>query len=458
MRLAECLNHASVKTLRNIALEQGVACAMYSKLDLMENLLFNMRAASKIEKLVDEWSDLWGESFRRVALHTRSQFSAEEIRGLLHQPNDAMFQKALSQGWLYANSGTDKRLVYVIPDELRNVMKNRLISTWREMRVARNDSPLLENDEQMSMINDMETLLNYVENHEVKLTIEGSMYKKHLQQLMELFEVQEDLNLPEWRFGYGRRIYDYPDRLALLYDFGFEQGMFVETAQEQLSLARDVVEEWRNTPRKIQLQRLYLYYIRLYRKPIPRLREIVETIRLLSTDWVSSASMFRICECQVNDFYYDTPHDVWNTRIIKMLRHLGILRTGSDLEQVDEIWFQITKLGQELLTQDEAHLPDENEGRQASLIVQPNFEIIVIVPDAAMEAQIAQFADLKSTGAMRIYRVLEKTVMRGFHNGHDVSRWKALLTEYGMGPIPGNVERMLDDWTKRHASTDTLTS
>lgn len=458
MRLAECLNHASVKTLRDIAVYQKLECAMYSKLDLMENILLNMRSNHQLEHLISAWCEYWGESFRRLALHSRTKFSKEEVRGLLRDTDQNALHKALSQGWLYANSIAEKRLVYVIPDEIRRAIQTHFRSQWMAERICRDDEPLLQYDEQMAMVQDMDTLLNYVANHDVRLTIGGAMYKKNVQQLMELFEVAEDLALPEWRFGYGRRVYDYPDRLALMYDFGFDHDMFIETPECQLQISQSAVDEWRATPRKVQLQRMYHYYLRIYRRPIPRLREVIETIRMVADEWVSSQSVFQICQCHIESFYYDTEWDVWEKRILRMLQHLGIIRTGFDGDEKEPVWFQITKLGQELLTQDEAHLPDEQEYRQASLIVQPNFEIVVTAQDSALEAQIAQFADLKSGGAMRIYRVLEKTVTRGLNAGHDFAKWRVLLAERGMGPVPGNVDRMFDEWAKGIPTTGTLTS
>ncbi|GMA60879.1 helicase-associated domain-containing protein [Alicyclobacillus fastidiosus] len=458
MKLDECLNHASVGTLRSIALHQELDCSLYSKLDLMQSILYAMRIPAQLSQLVRRWTDTWGDLFVRVGMSNPRLYSAEEMDALFMASGfeAGALERALGEGWLFARQTQSLRPNYIIPVELHEAIRKHLLSQMRGRVVVRSTPPLIQQDEATALVQDFQTLIDYVLNHDVQLTTGGAMYKRHTQQVMELFSVAEDLAVPEWRFGYGRRAHDYPDRLALLYDFAYDQRFFVET-EDQTLVVSDGVRDWTTLSRPRQMQRILQFYIRLYRRPIPRLREAVEIIRTLAEDWVSTKSVLAVCGSMVSPFYYDTRDDVWNNRILKMLTHLGVIRLGSDQES-DEQWFQMTNLGQELLTQDELQLVDDTSTSQASLIVQPNFEVMVTVHDSQTESVLSQFTDLKSAGSIRIYRILEQSVLRGLAAGYDFKRWREMLTIKSIGPIPGNVERTLLEWEAVHASERPLSS
>ncbi|WAH35132.1 helicase-associated domain-containing protein [Alicyclobacillus dauci] len=441
-----------MNTLRSIAIHQDLTCSLHSKNDLYQSILYNLQIRSEVERLVRSWLGEWGEVLLRIGMSNRSQFSSEEIEALFMATgmNRDDINRALGQGWMFARQDRSLRPRYVIPMEIHEAIQASLFRDFTSKVVNRETEPLIQRDEVHALVNDLHTLIDYVLNHEVQLTTDGAMYKRHTQQLMELFEVPEDLKVSEWRFGYGRRTHDYPDRLALLYDFAYQHGILVESTNLTLQVS-EAGMTWREKSRPGQLQRMVHFYLSLYRRPIPRLRDIVEVIRRVADRWVSSSSVLAACDLMVNSFYYDTQEDVWNTRIVKMLTHLGVLRTGFDQES-DDLWFQMTNLGQELLTQDEMDLVDKTTS-QASLIVQPNFEVMVTVHDGKTEAVLSQFADLKSAGAIRIYRILERTVERGFQAGYDFTAWRDMLTKCSLGPIPGNVERTLIEWQAAHQSS-----
>ncbi|WP_206918244.1 helicase-associated domain-containing protein [Alicyclobacillus suci] len=458
MKLNECLNHASVDTLRSIALYQEIDCSLYSKLDLMQSILYAMRIRAHVYELTKRWVQEWGDLMTRISMSNRHVFSAEEIDALFMATGFEAnaLHRALSQGWLFARRTQSLRPTYIIPMEVHETIRKYLFDQMKGRVVVRTTPPLIQQDEATCLVQDFQTFIDYVSNHEIQLTTGGAMYKRHVQRLMELFSVPEDLTIPEWRFGYGRRTHDYPDRLALLYDFAYDQNFVIET-DEQTLVVSDAIREWTALSRAQQMQRILQFYIRLYRRPIPRLREIVEVIRTLAQEWVESNSVLAACGSMVSQFYYDSREAVWNQRILKMLTHLGVIRLGFDQES-DEQWFQMTNLGQELLTQDELQLVDETSQSQASIIVQPNFEVMVTVHDSQVESVLSQFADLLSAGSIRIYRILEQSVQRGLAAGYDFARWRATLAKASIGPIPGNVERTLIEWETMHASERPLSS
>lgn len=448
MRLTECLSNASVKTLRSIIKTQNLEASMHSKHDMLQTILYEMRVPSHTSDQFEKWYAEWGTVLTRIALTHRCRFSAEEMSALFyaHGHNQDALDRALCEGWLFARREVSMRPEFLVPDDVHDQLRTYAISSIRSQVVERHDDPLVQRYDGEAMVRDLHTLLDYIANHDVQITTEGAMYKRHLQKLMEVFELSEDLDVPKWRFGYGRRTNDYPDRLALLYDFAYHKGLIIETDNERLQVAKAEFG-WGKQSHRSQLQQLLKFYLTLYRKPIPRLREIVEVIRIFRGTWVSSQTLLTALGELVTPFYYDDRDAVWQNRIVHMLANLGMIRIGQD-ENLSEVWFQITKLGQELLSEDEMDLVDAKQSRQPCLIVQPNFEIMVTVHDGQLEKILAQFSELKTSGSLRIYRILERTVNRGLESGYDMDSWVLKMTEHSFGPMPGNVERTLREWSK----------
>ena len=210
-------------------------------------------------------------------------------------------------------------------------------------------------------------------------------------------------------------------------------------------LVTEKAQAWYQTNEADRQRGLIRFYLSLYRRPIPRLPLLVQLLAAVSDQWVLSRSMLHAVSSLVQDYYYDKVEQIWQKRILNMLMHLGILRTGYDENQ--ELWFQITKLGQQLLTQ-EALPATHEESREAQriLIVQPNFEIVVTADQPLVTAELAVFTELKQAGAVRVYRLTEETAMRALSSGASVSEWIDFIDKHAQTAMPGNVERTLREW------------
>jgi hypothetical protein len=101
--------------------------------------------------------------------------------------------------------------------------------------------------------------------------------------------------------------------------------------------------------------------------------------------------------------------------------------------------------------------------KQRILIVQPNFEIVVTTDQVTITAQLAMFTELRQAGVVRVYRMTEDSVRKGIQAGKSVSAWLEFLHNYAQNPVPGNVERTLEEWERSYtadgtADSDSLTS
>ena len=102
------------------------------------------------------------------------------------------------------------------------------------------------------MARDAAAMLFFCAKIPQRLTLDGSLYRRAQQQIMQLFEVSEEL-LPErtgWRFGFHPHYQNYPERFALIYDFWSTSGAWLEGSRSRWCPRRtkldDTGRSWRN--------------------------------------------------------------------------------------------------------------------------------------------------------------------------------------------------------------------
>ncbi|MCL6515543.1 helicase-associated domain-containing protein [Alicyclobacillus sp.] len=445
MNLSECLSTADISTLRKITDHYGLSCSKHSKLSLLQELLYTFRSASFLDPAIARWQAGRDEAMIRLCLETRNRFSAEELRGIFQScGGESVIQAAMEEGWLFPSTRYHGRLFYYIPEEIHAAMRRHLVARFLQNLATDREGPLLYQDEGFALVRDLDVFLEYVRHHTVPLTTGGSMYKRNLTQVLELLEIREEPLQGGWRFGYGRRFHDYPDRLALLYDYAYSAKLVIEGEDGYLHAAEDL-EDWYGLTELERARSLMRFYINLYRRPIARLPQVVHLIGHAAMDWLQCDQTLAALADLVTPYYYDDRAQVWRVRILKMLMHLGLIRIGQD--DAGSEWFQITKLGQQLITPDALPAtPDQTRERQRILIVQPNFDIVVTGDQPMVTAELAAFTDLRQAGAIRIYRLTEASARRGLASGGRVSAWLAFLNQHAQTPVPGNVERTLLEW------------
>ena len=452
MKLSECLNTADILTLRRIAEGYGFTCSKHSKLALIQEILFSFHNRAFLDEYLPQWRKEREQLMLRLCLDNRTLFSLDDLNAACHAVGspEGTVDIAVGQGWLYPTTRYAGRLMYCIPDELHQALQETIIQDFSTHLQHSDDGPLTYREEGNALARDLDVFLEYVAHHSVRLTQDGSMYKRNLMQVLELLEIPEEPLRGGWRFGYGRRFHDYPDRLALLYDYAYQQH-FVEELPEGVLQIGDSTEQWQGQGMLERQRSLVRFYLSTYRRPIPRLPQIVQLIAKVGREWVHAESMHIALSNLVNEYYYDSAEQVWQVRILKMLVHLGVIRMGTD-ESAQE-WFQITKLGQQLLTPEAIPAVEDDEvERRRVLIVQPNFEIVATADQPLVTAELAVFTELRQSGAIRLYRITEERVQQGLAAGRSVMNWLEFLQNHSQTPIPGNVERTLAEWERQFRS------
>lgn len=456
MRLSECLNSSSIDTLRKIAKRYSFDCSLSSKNSLMQEIMAHFNNRKFIEEAFSrQEAGEYREAVSHLMLDRRKTFSREDVLAMICrtgslQDGQERMQRLLADGWIYLLNSKGGRQFYYIPDDLRRTMCDYLAQILKRRVKIADQEPIVYRDENFALQRDLIAFLNFVGKHSIRITKDGTIMKRTLQQLLSLFEISEEpLGKVVWRFGYGRRFHDYPDRFALIYDYCFAHRLIAETAEGELLLTANA-QEWALQSEQARAEDLFRYWRILYRRPIPQLKLCIATIaQTTKADWVHLASMNELLAPYVRDYYYERAAAIMEKRIYQMLVHLGLLAYGQLACGTEVI--RLTAFGRGALLEEAMVVEQEQEpGEQASkvpIIVQPNFDLLVPVESYERIAwELDEVADLIRIDVMRVHRITQKSVQRAFEIGWTDRTVLDFLREESDSMVPGNVERMIEQW------------
>ncbi|WP_018133261.1 helicase-associated domain-containing protein [Effusibacillus pohliae] len=456
MRLSECLNSSDIDTLRNIAERHGFDCHRSSKNSLMQTIMAHFRNRTFIrETLAGLDSRAYRETLQQLTLDRRKSFSREDLAAIIKRAtgdasdqHQRLVSQLLRDGWLYRLGSQGGKSAYYLPEDLLQTMKE-YITEELQKRVEQIESPpVVYRDDQLAIVRDAMQLIAFINNHDVKITQDGVIYKRQLLLLLDSMEIREDLLNTGWRFGYGRRFHDYPDRFALIYDYCYGRGL-IEELEEGLLALTDKVEPWLRQPDKQKLYDMVKFWRLLYRRPIPRLALAVSTIASATRNrWTTKESVNQLISPYVNCYYYDSQQQVMEMRIYQMLVYLGLLWFGKLPDGRDVM--RLSDLGREILLEElPADEPEPVLADSAPLIVQPNFDVLLPASEAGKLAwELSQFSELVRADMMRIYRLTKASVRRGLQNGWSTDRILGFLDRHSGNLLPRNVKRMIERWSE----------
>ncbi len=510
MRLAECLNQSDSVSLRRIAEHHGMDCPLYSKNALLQEILSRLCDPEYLnERYAAGASPLLMAALQEIALDGRDRYANEELIALLAravqtvptkdraisretghatesgsvlrrrggarrrkertdgktaetggseegpQRPDALAQELLHilvrEGVVYP-TGSDSRTVYVCPTDfwrrLHELASRKMKATVQSC--AR--TPVVYRQDGHAIARDAAAFLLFTMRHDVRLTQEGVIFRRQQIQLLQLFEVAEEV-LPQsigWRFGFGRRFHDYPDRLALIYDHLCASGCVVETVDGWLRVDQETSDAYLQLPEENRAQQLFRFWLRTYRHAIPNLRTIVaRTAELTRHAWVYADSLAALWLDQIEPYYYETNEQILVARILGMLVHLGVLARGAAEDGAvayrlspDGAMWCLGKGGDEALSE-----PAQEPALSAAAVVQPTFEVLLPAEaEAAIGRDLQTMADLVQSDRMRVYRLTRASVYRALSQGWEERQILAFLRDICVNPVPGNVEQTIAQW------------
>ncbi|GAA3405129.1 hypothetical protein ACFFNY_28365 [Paenibacillus hodogayensis] len=355
MNLADMLCYADIQQLSSIANAYDCKCNGHSKNDLIQSILSQVNRRDVFERELGAMPTEHIRFLNSLVFEQRDLFSLEELVaraqlshfGQTGEPGNPreMIASFKRRGWLFNGYSQTTKYLFQFPQDLKKRFTDTMARSFgRDLVYA--DDPDVYRDEHTLIVDDVYQLLHYIYHNEVVLTSDGALYKRHLQQLLDRLSVKEQ-PAPKggWRFGYGRKYRDLPDRLSFLYDYCYFHDLLEERpgVLQLTDKGKQTVLEGRRE----NLAQLYRFWLKLYKGPIPNLQSLVFWIGKLATDWVTVQSLAEVMCPLIRPFYYDTSESIFERRILQMMTHLGLLRFGEDGELGSTI--RMTKLGESVM-------------------------------------------------------------------------------------------------------------
>lgn len=358
MNLADMLTFADIGQLSRIADHYQCECSGHSKHELIQSILQTVGHRDFIERHVSGMSMEDLRFLNTLLFDGRRQFSLEELIACAQAARftqDAkerespreMIARFRQRGWLFNGTTHNTRYLFEVPEDLKRRFREALESSFKAGVRAAPAEPSMYREEPEMLSADLVLFLQYVSRYDIPLNGEGAMYRRNQLQILESLHVSEALVGKGWRFGYGRRFKDYPNRFALLYDYAYHLRLIQENCSqlELTEAGKTFLAEGKKEP-MIQFVRLWL---RLYKGPIPNLLSLVYWIERCSKDWVTVSSLYGRVETLIKPFFYDTPASIFEERILQMMLHLGMVRFGEDEQR--ERYVQATPFGKAAVQQ-----------------------------------------------------------------------------------------------------------
>lgn len=336
MNLPETLVYTDIAHLNRIAKQYQIGVNTSSKNELIQTLLQRILSQNQLEEQISLLSEVEKRYLALLLLDRRRGFTFEDLlakasyilrtdqeeKGALPS-NRSLVSTMINYGWVYQDK-RDRGFLFRIPEDLRN----RLLKGIRKHLIASEESldiQVKRVKEPSPIFADLIQLLLYVQKEFVVLTADGVIHKRQQQQLLNQFQVKEGpIDGKEWRFGYGRRFNNYPNRFSLIYDYAFDKKYIAEeTGVLTLTESGKALLEH---PSEAILKDFYKFWVKTYSKPVKNLTYLISLIRLCaSSQWVSANALMNALLKEVEPFFYDTKEDVLTKRILQPLIWMGCL-------------------------------------------------------------------------------------------------------------------------------------
>ena len=165
--------------------------------------------------------------------------------------------------------------------------------------------------------------------------------------------------------------------------------------------------------------------------------------------------------------WFSVDGEILTGMLSSSLYEMGVVALGYDQHQSSQngghpgnpVAFMVTELGgAALATKGEAkravaeafatYTPSPDGKR--SLIVQPNFELMLLQPDMPTLYRLLPFAQVVQVGMVSRLTLTKTSLLRGLEQGHNIEQIVKTLTESSQKELPQNVLYTLNDWARSY--------
>ncbi|MEM9380920.1 MAG: helicase-associated domain-containing protein [Planctomycetota bacterium] len=433
-----------------------------SRLREMFKMYANEAAAvARIERLPEGLRDLVGKTVLEFGgLLPRRFFERMETE--LPHWNQRRWAKILQESLV----GTAERLELerygIQHDDDTLIVFNEVTLAWFK-RVAVPSDPDAPHDDAslgVDLVANISRFLAYIIDHAVRFTVKG-----------EIFKTTEKRILTELIPNPGREL-ERAEVLQFIFRFARAGGLIEVTGERTFQLT-SAGRDWESQDLDAKLQALFehvTFDLDEAHESIhhPALRRILVKMmkRLEVGVWYDvmylpflarNAYLSQLDSLHVDEQVAargaagagaseDLQRLAWNLVgwVRKRLYLLGIVDLGYDV-QGHPVAMRLTRIGARVLGMDE---PERETAGLGRLVVTPDFEVVLFSDedDADLTHDLDRFADRVKDGALRQFRLSDRSVHRGLVEGMTLARMREVLTANARTPVPRNVLHSIRDW------------
>ncbi|URN94106.1 MAG: hypothetical protein NAG76_20135 [Candidatus Pristimantibacillus lignocellulolyticus] len=363
MNLSDMLSYADITQLTRIASVYGCECNGNSKHELIQSILATVHRRDVIkEKLAKmELEELRFVNY--LLFETRKSYSLEDLLARVQQcrfpalnevqntntsvaeekkkkvkPKKATKQQVIEltpreiiakfkqQGWLFNGYAGNDRYLFHVPQDLKERFKITLAEVL-SVAIERGTQPSIYREEGGQLLLDLKVMLNYIATYKPNVALDGTMHRRFVIQLNELFAIQEEMpGKGAWKFGYGKGFGEYPDRMAFMYDYCFSKGwLCIDGDTVDITKTGEIAKDSIGNQ---EMQSIISHWLKLYKGAIPNINSLYYWICSLSKDWTTIKSFEAVLEPYIKPYYFDSAGAILHKRIVKMLLHFGLIAIG----------------------------------------------------------------------------------------------------------------------------------
>lgn len=408
MNLSEMLSYADITQLSSIARQYGCECSGHSKHELIQSILSNVHRKEviyhsleqlQLEELrflnyllfenIEAFSledllarvqqcrfdtelqtqaqavkktelQMQAQAVKKTELQVQNQAAKKAVtaqsgkrkKGKAAAPPEPpspreMIARFKSQGWLFNGHRAHDRYLFHVPVDFKESYRQSLLSKLQKQAAYCEAPPHIE-DESGRLLEDMGMMLDYIAKHQPGAAADGVLHRRAVQQLNEACSIKDELpGKGAWKFGYGKGFGELPERMTLMYDYMWSKK-WILLEQDRIVINETIAPKEHIMPIS-ELNNIVLHWLKRYRTPIPNVRALVYWLIILSSSWCSLQSLERLLLPLIKPYYFDSAVHVLHKRLVKPLKHFGILQVG--YSEHDGMVLQATHYGRRLLSE-----------------------------------------------------------------------------------------------------------
>lgn len=445
MQLMECLRQTPTEQLSRIARAAGLEPGTDGQ-GLASCIADHLKDPAYLQQMLAGLSDEEWAALKVVFFNGGDQGITVE---LCHQIVNLLSGKrrkspapALAQlqnsGLIYPRT-QNYRQVFFIPTDLLSALSDLLHRHMIARVCLAPEAPLRPSPLERDLIEDAHRFLAYIYKHDVTLTQQGQILKRHLRALLDLLatDVEEDEGLT------GR----YPEPLGFLMGYVLDRRLIMRVEGELRPT--DELNAWLQQPIGLKQFDLFRYWQDRYF--YQDLQTFLSVIRTIGSQWVSLERLANEVEPLINPSHRGSFLLRLKHHLATFLAPLGLFELGqAGSPDQPEMVCLLTPLG-ELVLQDRP--PTENPApTQPEMVLQATFEAIVprpAPPEVLWTMELA--ADLvKRTDRTLTYRLSRQSLFRALKAGLTGERLLAFLHTHSATGVPQNVAFDLITWVKSY--------